>query len=77
MGSAWAGVAGFGTTPAVRHSTVHGVKGMEFPGVVLVLPERLRVHPVTGRTVLDDWEGDHDSEARRFCASLAPAPGGC
>ncbi|KIZ14950.1 UvrD-helicase domain-containing protein [Streptomyces natalensis] len=65
LDSAWAGVAGFGITPAVRHSTVHGVKGMEFPGVVLVLPERLRVHPVTERTVLDDWEGDHDSEARR------------
>jgi superfamily I DNA/RNA helicase len=62
---AWASVASFGNRPAIRHSTVHGVKGMEFPGVVLVLPERLRADRITERTVLDDWEGDHDTEARR------------
>ncbi|MFE9882577.1 UvrD-helicase domain-containing protein [Streptomyces sp. NPDC005784] len=61
----WAGVANFSNDPAVRFSTVHGVKGMEFRGVVLVLPERLRVDRVTERTVLDDWEGDHNTEARR------------
>ncbi|WP_167739905.1 3'-5' exonuclease, partial [Streptomyces griseofuscus] len=49
----------------IKPTTVHGVKGMEFPGVVLVLPDRLRVDPVTGRTVLDDWEGAHNTEARR------------
>jgi hypothetical protein len=62
---AWAGVASFGNEPTIRYSTVHGVKGMEFPGVVLVLPDRLRVDKVTERTVLDDWEGDHNTEARR------------
>ncbi|MFG3048175.1 UvrD-helicase domain-containing protein [Streptomyces sp. NPDC048241] len=62
---AWASVASFGNSPTIRYSTVHGVKGMEFPGVVLVLPDRLRVDRVTDRTVLDDWEGDHDTEARR------------
>ncbi|WP_435239788.1 UvrD-helicase domain-containing protein [Streptomyces sp. YPW6] len=62
---AWASVASFGSNPSIRYSTVHGVKGMEFPGVVLVLPDRLRVDQTTGRTVLDDWEGDHNTEARR------------
>ncbi|SKA35384.1 Superfamily I DNA or RNA helicase [Marinactinospora thermotolerans DSM 45154] len=61
----WASVTRSGTVPRIRHSTVHGVKGMEFPGVVLVLPERLKADPTTGRTVLDDWEGGHDTEARR------------
>ncbi|WP_406123664.1 UvrD-helicase domain-containing protein [Streptomyces canus] len=61
----WASVASFGSCPSMRYSTVHGVKGMEFPGVVLVLPDRLRVDRVTERTVLDDWEGDHNTEARR------------
>ncbi|MFE3947195.1 hypothetical protein ACFXPV_35860 [Streptomyces sp. NPDC059118] len=62
---AWASVASSGNSPSIRYSTVHGVKGMEFPGVVLVLPDRLRVNRVTERTVLDDWEGDHNTEARR------------
>ncbi|MEU8522211.1 3'-5' exonuclease [Streptomyces sp. NPDC048577] len=62
---AWASVASFGNGPTIRYSTVHGVKGMEFPGVVLVLPDKLRVDRVTDRTVLDDWEGDHNTEARR------------
>ncbi|SFO06603.1 UvrD/REP helicase N-terminal domain-containing protein [Streptomyces sp. cf124] len=31
---AWAGVGGFGNNPSIRYSTVHGVKGLEFPGVV-------------------------------------------
>ncbi|MFD3566017.1 UvrD-helicase domain-containing protein [Streptomyces sp. NPDC058667] len=62
---AWAGVASFGSSPSIRYSTVHGVKGMEFPGVVMVLPDRLRVNQVTERTVLDDWEGNHNTEARR------------
>jgi DNA helicase-2/ATP-dependent DNA helicase PcrA len=38
---------------------------MEFPGVVLVLSDRLRPNQETKRTVLDDWEGNHDTEARR------------
>lgn len=63
--AAWASVASFGSSPSIRYSTVHGVKGMEFTGVVLVLPERLRLDRVTERTVLDDWEGDHNTEARR------------
>ncbi|MFI2116703.1 UvrD-helicase domain-containing protein [Streptomyces rubiginosohelvolus] len=62
---AWASIASFGSTPSIRYSTVHGVKGMQFPGVVLVLPHKLRVDRITERTVLDDWEGGHDTEARR------------
>ncbi len=61
----WATVANLGDEPLVPYSTVHGVKGMEFRGVVLVLPGTLRKDDVTGRTVLDDWEGGHDTEARR------------
>ncbi|MGY4958565.1 UvrD-helicase domain-containing protein [Streptomyces nigrescens] len=63
--ASWASVSGFRNDPTVRFSTVHGVKGMEFRGVVLVLPERLRVDRITERTVLDDWQGDHNTEARR------------
>lgn len=63
--SAWASVANYGNSPSIRYSTVHGVKGMEFTGVVLILPDRLRVDRVTERTVLDDWEGGHNTEARR------------
>ncbi|QYX76127.1 ATP-dependent helicase [Streptomyces akebiae] len=61
----WTGISGFGNSPSIRYSTVHGVKGMEFRGVVLVLPDRLREDQVTKRSVLDDWEGDHNTEARR------------
>lgn len=63
--AAWASIASFGNSPSIRYSTVHGVKGMEFTGVVLALPERLRVDRLTERTVLDDWEGNHNTEARR------------
>ncbi|MFC8493004.1 UvrD-helicase domain-containing protein [Streptomyces sp. NPDC057235] len=63
--SAWSSVSSISSKPSIRYSTVHGVKGMEFPGVVLVLPDRLRANQVTERTVLDDWEGGHDTEARR------------
>ncbi|MER6284438.1 ATP-dependent helicase [Streptomyces sviceus] len=61
----WSNIESSDKGPAVRFSTVHGVKGKEFPGVVLVLPDRLRADQVTERTVLDDWEGGHNSEARR------------
>ncbi|MEV5336586.1 hypothetical protein [Streptomyces werraensis] len=44
---------------------MHDVKGEEYPGVVLVLPERLRADDVTERTVVDDREGGHNTEARR------------
>ena len=63
--SAWASIANYGNSPSVRYSTVHGVKGMEFRGIVLIMPDRLRIDPVTERSVLDDWEGGHDTEARR------------
>ncbi|MEU5382016.1 ATP-dependent helicase [Streptomyces sp. NPDC005968] len=61
----WASVSTSGAGPTVRFSTVHGVKGKEYPGVVLVLPDRLRVDALTERTVVDDWEGGHNTEARR------------
>jgi len=62
---AWASLASLSKSPSIRYSTVHGVKGMEFTGVVLVLPDRLRVDRITERTVLDDWADDHNTEARR------------
>ncbi|WP_328954067.1 ATP-dependent helicase [Kitasatospora purpeofusca] len=45
-------------------STIHGVKGQEFPAVALTLPARMR-KDTTGRTVLDDWEFGFQTEARR------------
>jgi superfamily I DNA/RNA helicase len=45
-------------------NTVHGVKGQEFEGVILIIPRNL--HPdSSGMTVLDYWENDADSEAKR------------
>ncbi|OEJ41227.1 hypothetical protein AR457_10065 [Streptomyces agglomeratus] len=46
-------------------STIHGVKGLEFPAVALVLGERLRRDGTTKQTVLDDWEQGYSTEARR------------
>ncbi|MBD0740535.1 UvrD-helicase domain-containing protein [Streptomyces sp. CBMA29] len=63
--SDWASISSSRPGPSMRFSTVHGVKGMEFRGVVLVLPDRLRVDAATERSVLDDWEGGHDTESRR------------
>lgn len=62
---AWSDVSAMRAKPLIAYSTVHGVKGAEFPGVVLVLPSTLRKDDVTTRTVLDDWEGGHDTEPRR------------
>jgi len=46
----------------VAWANIHGVKGAEFEGVVLVLPSS----PSQGGThVVDDWEADVNSEQRR------------
>jgi superfamily I DNA/RNA helicase len=45
----------------IRWSHIHGVKGEEFDGVILALPSRARA----GVHVLDDWEQEINSEARR------------
>ncbi|MFE3380423.1 UvrD-helicase domain-containing protein [Streptomyces anulatus] len=61
----WTRTASTGAEPLMRFSTVHGVKGRQYPGVVLVVPDRLRTDNTTERNVVDDWEGDHNTEARR------------
>lgn len=59
----WVKVTSLGDDPLIPYSTVHGVKGMEFPGVVLVLPDT----PKSKATdeVLDAWESGQDIESRR------------
>ncbi|WP_329101605.1 UvrD-helicase domain-containing protein [Streptomyces sp. NBC_01439] len=59
----WANVASLGDDPLIPYSTVHGVKGMEFPGVVLVLPDTPRSKAT--EEVLDAWESSQDIESRR------------
>lgn len=49
----------------IPFSTVHGVKGLEFPAVTLVLPARPRTDEGLSRTAVDDWEYDAATEARR------------
>ncbi|WP_217161954.1 ATP-dependent helicase [Streptomyces sp. AC512_CC834] len=61
----WTRTTSTGTEPLMRFSTVHGVKGRQYPGVVLVVPDRLRTDNATERNVVDDWESDHNTEARR------------
>jgi len=50
-------------SPAFPFATIHSVKGREFPTVVVVLPKNLREDG--GQHVLDHWDRDTDSEARR------------
>jgi superfamily I DNA/RNA helicase len=52
------------TTAIFRSSTIHSVKGQEFPGVVVVLPQELYAEP-SGQNVLDYWDNDAASEPRR------------
>ncbi|MDX3695975.1 ATP-dependent helicase [Streptomyces europaeiscabiei] len=61
--NAWSGVTDLKEGPAVPYATVHGVKGLEFRGVVLIIPEA----PKSKATdeVLDAWERGLDTEARR------------
>jgi superfamily I DNA/RNA helicase len=46
------------------YSTVHGVKGQEFDGVVLVLPQHFK-RDDENKTPLDHWEGNTDKESKR------------
>lgn len=53
------------TTATFAAGTIHSVKGREFPGVVVVLPQK----PITdsdGHHALDHWEKRTDSELRRI-----------
>lgn len=61
--AAWAG-AGGEETSSQAWATIHSVKGREFPGVVIILPQRLH-QDGTGRDVLDCWEGNAGAEMRR------------
>lgn len=49
---------------AFASATIHSVKGREFLGVVVVVPKKLRPD-AKGLHVLDHWEQDISSEARR------------
>ena len=62
----WAAVAAMPDSDedAIRASTVHGVKGREFGGVLLAMAHSLRSDG-DNLTVLDHWEQDRASEARR------------
>jgi hypothetical protein len=50
--------------PWFTWGTIHSVKGQEFPGVALIIPEGLRKDD-KGRTVIDHWRDSLNSEARR------------
>ncbi|MFE7632964.1 UvrD-helicase domain-containing protein [Kitasatospora sp. NPDC057518] len=60
----WEGLLNAEAASEILSSTIHGVKGQEFPAVALTLPARMR-KDATGRTVLDDWEFGFQTEARR------------
>ncbi len=60
---AWGGIVHLRQSPLIPYSTVHGVKGLEFPGVVLIIPEAPKSKAT--EEVLDAWESDLDTEARR------------
>ncbi|MFH9178697.1 UvrD-helicase domain-containing protein [Streptomyces albogriseolus] len=59
----WSGITHLTVSPLVPYSTVHGVKGLEFRGVVLIIPEAPKSKAT--EEVLDAWERDLDTEARR------------
>lgn len=51
-------------TPSFASATIHSAKGREFPGVIVVLPKKLRAD-AKGLHVIDHWERGIDSEFRR------------
>ena len=60
----WPAAGDDDATPAFASATIHSVKGREFPGVIVVLPKKLRAD-ADGLHVLDHWERGIDSELRR------------
>jgi DNA helicase-2/ATP-dependent DNA helicase PcrA len=60
----WATLHEANRTDGLPWSSIHGVKGQEFNGVAVILPERLTTS-VNGHTVLDFWENDAEAEPRR------------
>lgn len=59
----WGSITHLTVSPLVPYSTIHGVKGMEFRGVVLIIPEAPKSKAT--EELLDAWESDLDTEARR------------
>lgn len=59
----WDSVTDLQDGPVVRYATVHGVKGLGFRGVVLIIPEAPKSKAT--EEVLDAWERGQDAEARR------------
>ncbi|WP_392467010.1 UvrD-helicase domain-containing protein [Arsenicicoccus cauae] len=49
---------------ALRFSTIHGAKGLQYPVAAVVLPEEL-ISNDDGHTCLDLWENDLEGEAKR------------
>ncbi|MFF4354824.1 3'-5' exonuclease [Streptomyces sp. NPDC001530] len=66
--SDWAQLTKNDVRPSLPFSTIHGVKGLQFPAVALVLPSTSRGRG-RGRsqepTALDHWENDTAAESRR------------
>ncbi|RYD88979.1 MAG: hypothetical protein EOP50_18200, partial [Sphingobacteriales bacterium] len=52
------------TTAKMRWATIHSVKGAQFSVVGLVLPKNLQKDS-EGKTVIDHWEAEVESEGRR------------
>lgn len=53
-----------GSRDSLRWSTIHGVKGCQFPAVALVIPEKLP-QDATNFTALDHWGRRSDAESKR------------
>jgi DNA helicase II / ATP-dependent DNA helicase PcrA len=60
----WAAATFADASDSLKADTIHSYKGQESPAAVIILPKNLRKDE-NGRTVLDHWEGGHDTEARR------------
>lgn len=60
--AAWdSAITSYSGEPLLPADTVHGSKGREYPAVLLVVKPKKEGE----RTVLDDWEADANTEARR------------
>jgi DNA helicase-2/ATP-dependent DNA helicase PcrA len=61
----WANLTKADVRPALPFSTIHGVKGQQFPAVALVLPSQNNRRSSSGPTALDHWEDNTEGEPRR------------
>lgn len=61
----WANLTKADVHPALPFSTIHGVKGQQFPAAAVVLPSQNNWRSSSGPTALDHWEGNSEGEPRR------------